>query len=135
MEGIPEDVTVQVGAVLELTDGCADALFEVEHRTAFRRFLHRAVVGDASFFRRRAKPEGLAAAVCWAVASGNESFRTGLYVKDLSAWFGVGSPAGRGRKLLVAAGCPTTMHAVPLGTPDLMVREYRRQLIRRRGLL
>ena len=88
--------------------GCADELFDVEHRTAFRRFLGRAAVG---------RPRDLPAQVGGEPSRGgrlpgrsaraNES--TGpdaaLETQELLAWFGVkGSISQRAEVFLWANG-------------------------------
>lgn len=85
---VPEDIRPMVTAWLDLTDRCADELFDVEHRTVFRRFLARAAAADPAVFRRvKASPVRGAAALVWVATKANQT--VGLYkplnVKDLFA--------------------------------------------------
>ena len=71
--GIPEEIRPAVQAILEQCDGCADALFDVEHRTAMRRFLARAARNDPKVFARKGSPVRGAAAVAWVITTGNRT--------------------------------------------------------------
>ena len=53
--GIAEDIAPRVREVLAMVDRCCDDLLDVEYRTACRRLLARAAVGDPKVFRRKAK--------------------------------------------------------------------------------
>ena len=72
--GIPEDVHAKVAEVLALCDRCCDELLDVEYRTACRRLLARAAAGDPAVFRRKARSNTAAAAICWIVGKDNELF-------------------------------------------------------------
>src|SRR6478736_3940510 len=50
--GIAEDIAPRVREVLEMVDRCCHDLLGVEYRTACRRVLARAAVGDPKAFRR-----------------------------------------------------------------------------------
>ncbi len=64
--GVPEDVRPVVQEVLDACDRCADEMLDVEHRTAMRRSLSRAAVGDpAAVFRRKASPVRAARDGAW----------------------------------------------------------------------
>ena len=139
---IAADVHPAVAEVLALVDAGCEQLFDVEARTACRRLLRRAAVGDPNVFRRRAKAETAAAAICWAVGTANGLFfvrssHTQVLVRDVQAFFGIGgSPSQRASTLLRAAGIAQKgLGAVALGTPDLLVGPFRRQLITRRDRL
>ena len=83
--GIPEDVRPVVQEVLDSCDRCADELFDVEHRTAMRRFLSRAAAADPATFRRKASPVRGAAAVAWVIGRANDTvggYSTGLTVQE-----------------------------------------------------
>lgn len=131
--GVPEDVRPVVQEVLDLCDGCADELLDVEHRTAMRRFLARAAEADPAIFRRKASTARGAAAVAWVVCRASRSVGAGgLEVRGLLGWFGVsGSVAQRAEALLRANGVDP--HAgygsVPLGTPDLLTSTRRAQIM------
>ncbi|MFZ5869181.1 MAG: hypothetical protein ACOYXW_01410, partial [Actinomycetota bacterium] len=60
--GIPADIHDRVREVLALCDCCANECFDVEHRTAFRRFLARAAAVDPGTFRRKGAANRAAAA-------------------------------------------------------------------------
>ena len=135
--GIPKDTHERVREVLELCDRCAEEFFDVEHRTAFRRFLGRAAVADPQIFRRRSAANRAAAAVCWAVASANRTVGQGdgLETGELLAWFGVkGSISQRADVFLRANDVPTldTYGARHLGTPDLLTAARRERIVAER---
>jgi hypothetical protein len=130
---IPEDVHDRVLEVLELCDTCADELFDVEHRTAFRRFLGRAAAADPAIFRRKSAANRAAAAVCWAVGRANGSVSTpgGIEARRLEDWFGVkGSVSDRAQAFLAANGVDRhdRWGAEHLGTPDLLTGARRSKL-------
>lgn len=131
--GVPEDIRPMVTTWLDLTDRCADDLFDVEHRTVFRRFLARAASADPAVFRRvKASPVRGAAALVWAGARANYSAGwTGtLSVKDLVAWFGLtGTVSQRAEPLLKAIGVNPHNFWEGLGSSDLLVARRRAEII------
>ena len=131
--GVPDDIAPVVRQVLDLCDGCADQLFEVEHRTAMRRFLSRSAVGDPAIFRRKASPARAAAAVAWVIGRANDSVRNdGLTVQELLGHFGVsGSVSQRAEPLLRANGVdPHRLYGtMNLGAPDLLTSTRRAAII------
>jgi len=132
--GVPEDIHSRVREILELSDRCADELLDVEHRTAMRRFVSRAAVGDPVIFRRKGAPDRAAAAVAWVVTKANDSvgLHRSLEVQGLLAWFGVkGSVAQRAEVFLKAIGVdPHRQYGgMDLGAEDLLVSDRRRQII------
>jgi len=133
--GVPDDVHDRVRDVLELCDACADELLDIEHRTAMRRLLSRAAVGDPQIFRRKGKPERAAAAIAWVVGRANESvgtYRGTLQVQQLLAWFRVhGSISQRAEVFLKAIGVNPydQFGQMDLGAPDLLVAERRARII------
>jgi hypothetical protein len=133
--GIPEDVRPVVQEVLDLCDRCADELFDVEHRTAMRRFISRAAAADAATFRRKASPVRGAAAVAWVIGRANDTVggnSTGLTVQELLVWFGVkGSVSQRAEPLLRANGVdPHRLYgSMELGVPDLLTSGRRADII------
>jgi hypothetical protein len=132
--GIPEDIHSRVREVLELSDRCADELLDVEQRTAMRRFLSRAAVGDPMIFRRKGAADRAAAAVAWVITRANDSVghHGSLEVQELLAWFGVkGSVSQRAEVFLKAVGVdPYHQYgAMNLGAEDLLVSSRRRNII------
>jgi hypothetical protein len=137
-EGIADDIRPVVREVLTACDGCADSLLDVEHRTAMRRFLTRAAVGDPSVFRRKASPVRGAAAVAWAVCRANGTVGgsgSPLSVQELLDWFEVkGAVSQRAEPLLRAIGADPRWRygEIALGTPDLLVSGCRADIIEQR---
>lgn len=132
--GIADDIRPAVEKVMALCDRCADELFDVEHRTAMRRFLGRAAVADPAIFRRKASPERGAAAVAWVICRANHSVgRYGVpQVAELLEWFGLkGSVSQRAEPLLRANGVdPHAQYGeVALGAADLLTAARRRSII------
>ena len=134
--GIADDIRPVVGEVLDACDRCADELLDVEHRTAMRRFLGRAAVGDPAAFRRRASPVRGAAAVAWVICRANGTvgaYWSGLSVQELLAWFGIakGGVSQRAEPLLRANGVdPRRLFgSMDLGAPDLLTAERRSEII------
>ncbi|SHU31438.1 Uncharacterised protein [Mycobacteroides abscessus subsp. abscessus] len=132
--GIADDIRPMVEKVVALCDRCADELFDVEHRTAMRRFLGRAAAADPAIFRRKASPERGAAAVAWVICRANHS--VGQYgvlqVAELLAWFGLkGSVSQRAEPMLLANGVdPHALYGEPrLGAADLLAAARRRSII------
>jgi len=139
---ISDDVHDRVREVFELCDGACDELCSVEYRTACRRFLARAARGDPAVFRRRARAETAAAAVCWIVGKANDLFTSwtgeGMLVKDPTAHFGLaaGGVSQRAETLLKAAGVERAAYAYGrqgLGSPDFLVARRRRAILDERG--
>lgn len=136
--GIGEGTRPAVQAILEQCDGCADALFDVEHRTAMRRFLARAARNEPKVFARKGSPVRGAAAVTWVIATGNRTagvWSSEMTAKDLLAHFGItGSVSDRAGTLMRAAGMPTgyAVSSIELGDPGLLVAARRRKLIESR---
>src|SRR6266516_2257397 len=133
---VPADVRDRVGEVLAACDRCCDDLLGAEYRTAYRRLLVRAVPGLSGMLRKTAKPEVIAAAVCWVIGKGNQRFGQGgaeLRVKDLMSYFSLGqsSVSERGYQIMHAAGVqPASAYpAVRLRSPHLLVTARRRRLI------
>ncbi len=136
---VPEDARGQVQKVLEGCDRCADDLLGPEYRTACRRLLARAARGIPGTPLASAKPEQVAAAVCWVIGRGNHRFGTRpgeLKVKDLTGYFGIaGSTASqRGYQVIQAAGLRLAedISVIRPDSPDLLVSERRRQIINQR---
>ena len=141
-DAIPPDVHPRVSEVLDLTDGCCDELFDVEHRTAVRRLLADVTGGDPDIFRRRGRSDTAAAALMWAVARANSSLDAspgGLTAKALHAWFGLtGSASQRAGTMLRAIDVDLRARVtvdVHLGSPRYLVSRRRRSLIQHRDRL
>lgn len=136
--GIPAQVRPAVEAILAECDRCADALFDVEHRTAMRRFLARAARNDPKVFARKGSPGRGAAAVAWVITTGNRSagvWSATITSKDLLAHFGItGSVSDRAGTLLRAAGMSTsyTPSLTELGDPALLVSARRQTMVESR---
>ena len=133
---VPADVRGRVGEVLAACDRCCDDLLGAEYRTACRRLLARAAPGLSGMLRKTAKPEVIAAAVCWAIGKGNQRLgqATGeLRVKDLMSYFSLSqsSVSQRGYQIMNAAGIKpaSTYPAVRLRSPGLLVSARRRRII------
>ncbi|HLS50003.1 MAG TPA: DUF6398 domain-containing protein, partial [Actinomycetaceae bacterium] len=133
--GIPDDVHDKVADVLRLCDACAEELFDVEMRTAFRRVLAHTAATDPAVFRRRSKASTAAAAIAWAVATVNDrigAHRGELSVKALLAHFGVsGSVSQRALPFLRAFGEENSQRLGDLtfGTADVLTADRRARLI------
>ncbi|MHB1171832.1 MAG: DUF6398 domain-containing protein [Lacisediminihabitans sp.] len=133
-DGIPEDVHARVAEVLELVDGCCDALFDAEFRTAARRFLARVAVADPGIFRRRGLAGTAASAVCWVIGKANDSFDfyngPGVQVKELMAHFGLtGSSSQRADVMLRALGIDWRYGHASLGDPGLLLSAKRADIV------
>ena len=138
--GIAEDVRGRVGEVLELVEAACAEYFDVEIRTACRRFLHRVAVGDPAVFRGKGRVDTAAAAVCWTVGRANDVFTLwggGPQVQDLMAFFGVrGSPSQRAARLMRAAGIePSPYGVVTLESADFLEARRRQEIIELRDRL
>jgi len=134
---IPSDIHAPVADVLALCDRCCAQLLDVEYRTAARRLLARAARGDPAAFKRRARADNTAAAVCWIVGKANHLFTPsggGMQVKDLLEHFGVsGSVSQRATTLLRAGGFPTDHYGeIRLGSPDYLVSDRRHSILTQR---
>ncbi len=138
--GVPEDIRPAVEAIIVECDRVADALLDVEHRTAMRRLLSRAAVGDPAVFRRKAGSNRGAAAIAWIITSASNTTQRYLYgetvtAKDLLAAFGVsGSVSDRASTLLRAIGVDSyaRFRSLELAAPDLLTSQRRAQIIDRR---
>jgi Domain of unknown function (DUF6398) len=136
---VQDEIRPQVADVLSACDACCDALLDTEFRTACRRLLARAAVGDPAVFRRKARADTAAAAVCWLVGKANDLFTSyggGMLVKDLMGHFGLaqGGVSPRAAALLKAAGISDSgpYGEVQLGTGDLLVSQRRQRIIEQR---
>src|SRR5690606_10839018 len=106
-DGVAGDIVPAVTAVLDILDPHTEAIGGRELRTVARRVLARAASGDPAVFRRKARADTTAAAICWAVARANGILATsggGMRARDLWQRFGVTPASGRARTLLTAGG-------------------------------
>ena len=133
---VPADLHDRAEQVLAACDRCCDDLLGIEYKAACRRLLARAVPGLSSMLSGTAKPEVIAAAMCWVIGKGNQRLGQGrgeLRVKDLMGYFGLGqsSVSERGYQIMRAAGIqPASGYpAVRLGSPSLLVSARRRRII------
>jgi hypothetical protein len=135
-EGVPDDVRAPVGDVVALCDRCCDELLDVEYRTACRRFVNVVATRGGEAFRRRARAETTAAAVCWIVGKANDLFSPaggGMRVKDVMGHFGQASASQRATALLRAGGFNADHYeGVELGSPRFLVSARRRSILTRR---
>lgn len=136
--GVAEDIRPVVQQWLDACDRVADEILDNEHRTAMRRFLSRAAVGDPATFRRKSSPLRGAAAVAWVICRANDTvgaYGSGLSVQDLLAHFGVtGSVSQRAEALLRANGVdPYGLYGrMALGAPDLLTSHTRASILKLR---
>ena len=142
--GIPEDIVGRVAEVCDRVDGCSDALFDVEFRTASRRLLSRVASADPNIFRRKSSAQTAAAAVCWIVGKANDRFNlyrapgaesAGVQVKDVMAHFGLsGSVSQRAEPMLRAVGANWYYGRTTLADPQLLVSGMRARIVEARDL-
>ncbi len=131
--GIGEEIRPTVQAIRDECDACADAILDVEHRTAMRRFLAKAARNDPGLFRRKSSPVRGAGAVAWVIASANRtigSYRSVMTGKDLLAHFGItGSVSDRAHTLIRAAGIDLslTYGSLRVGDARLLVSRHDRR--------
>jgi Domain of unknown function (DUF6398) len=134
--GIEEDVASCVQEVLAHIDRCCDGVLDAEYRTACRRLLARAAVGDSRVFRRKAKPETAAAAIVWIVGSANNTFdgpRRLMLASRVTRFLGVkGSASSRARTFLVAAGFSRHYYLDCHLDATYLVSARRREIIEKR---
>ena len=129
-DGIDAHVAARVHEVLALTDGCCDAMFDVEHRTACRRVLAR-IARNAPLAVARGRAGTAAAAICWSVARANESFPS-------SGSRSVATCSTTSRRRTVRASVPARCsprpvradpHDYALGSADYLVSSERRSML------
>jgi len=131
-EGIDPRVHQAVSELLSRIDGCADALLNVEYRTAMRRFLSQLARNDPRVLLRRASFDRGAAAIAWIVCVNNEWRDTERVSssEQLHAHFGVSGSVGDRANTLVAAFDPTLPYgARELGDSGLLISAQRTGLL------
>lgn len=107
---VPGDLVPLFEDLVPLLDAFADDRLDVEFRTAIRRFVALLACRDPRPLRRKGTVVQRAAAVAWATLRANDEVGPGrrqMTAKEVSAWFGVGSAADRGRSMLQAATVAT----------------------------
>lgn len=136
---VPEDVREPVAEVLGLLDRIAAEHFDVELRTAQRRFLSAVVAGEPDIFRRRGSTASAAAVIAWLVGRANGVIASGgssMPAGDLWPYFGLKSGASqRGPTFRRAAGLEAYGLTTTLGRPEWLTSAARRQITERRDLV
>ncbi len=134
--GVPDDVHDRVGEVLELADRCCTELLDREYRTVCRRLLADIAAGDPEIFRRRARADTAAAAICWLAGQANSLFdhdpgTPTLTAKDLAGHFGLGSNASqRSATMLRALGVSDRQYGRrDLGSPRYLTGGRRARIL------
>ncbi|RHW25384.1 hypothetical protein D0Z08_19335 [Nocardioides immobilis] len=133
--GIDEEIRPTVQAIIDECDACADAMLDIEHRTAMRRFLARAARNNPKLFRRKGSPVRGAGAVAWVIATANRtigSYRSPMTGKDLLGHFDItGSVSERAQSLIRAAGIDLnlTYGSLRVGDPGLLISRRRGDLV------
>lgn len=126
---VPDEILPKILEMVSLCDDNADALLDVEHRTANRRLIRLLALADPGYFRGRASARTSAAAVSWMVARANDTISPyGLTSAELLATFGVASVSDRARRFRRMLGIPDhgpVAGPIPLGRADLLVGEAR----------
>jgi hypothetical protein len=135
-EAIPTDIADRVNEVLEMSDRYCEDTLDLEYRTAARRLLAAVAAGDPAIFRRKARANTAAAAICWIIGRANDLFSysgRGMLVKDLMSGFGItqGSLSQRGATMLRAAGIDDQQYSADLrlGSPRFLVSRRRARII------
>lgn len=134
--GVPDEILPKILEMVALCDDNADALLDVEHRTANRRLIRLLALADPGYFRGRASARTSAAAVSWMVARANDTISPyGLTSAELLATFGVASVSDRAhrfRRMLDLPDHGPVPGPIPLGRPELLVSEARGEIIAER---
>jgi hypothetical protein len=132
---VPADITEPVAETVRLLDDLATERFDVEFRTACRRFLATVVTGDPGIFRRRGSTASAAAVVAWLVGRANGIVARGAHgmtAGELWAHFGLKGASSRGPTFRKAAGVDPYAVSDSLGHPQWLTSATRRDLTRRR---
>jgi hypothetical protein len=132
---VPADIRGPVAETVGLIDALTTERFDVELRTACRRFLAAAVSGDPDIFRRRGSTASAAAVVVWLVGRANGVVARGGYgmtAGDLWAHFGIKGASARGHTFRKAAGLEPYALGDSLRHPEWLTSATRRGLVRRR---
>jgi hypothetical protein len=148
LSAVPSRVRERVQVISEQVDDVAARLFDDEVRTACRRLLVRAVAAEPGLLREPSRDEVVPAAVLWAVGKANDLLGQGrqMPVSAVTALCGLKSaPTERGKAFAHAVAGPRGVafgrygygadpDVLELGSADLLVARFRRQLVRLRDL-
>lgn len=132
---VPADIREPVTETIGLLDALATERFDLEFRTACRRFLATVVSGDPDIFRRRGSTASAAAVVAWLVGRANGIVARGgdgISAGELWAHFGIKGASSRGQTIRRAAGLDPYAVGDSLGHPEWLTSPTRRHLVRRR---
>lgn len=145
---VPIRLRERVQVISEQADDVAARLFDDEVRTACRRLLVRAVTAEPGLLREPSRDDVVPAAVLWAVGKANDLLGPGrqMPVSAVTALCGLKSaPTERGKAFAHAVAGPRGVafgryqygadpDVLELGSADLLVSRFRRQLVRLRDL-
>ena len=148
LSAVPGRVRERVQVISEQVDDVATRLFDDEVRTACRRLLVRAVAAEPGLLREPSRDEVVPAAILWAVGKANDLLGPGrqMPVSAVTALCGLKSaPTERGKAFAHAVAGPRGVafgryqygvdpDVLDLGSADLLVSRFRRQLVRLRDL-
>lgn len=148
LSALPGQLRERVQVISEQVDDVAARLFDDEVRTACRRLLVRAVADEPGLLREPSRDEVVPAAVLWAVGKANDLLGQGrqMPVSAVTALCGLKSaPTERGKAFAHAVAGPRGVafgrlqygvdpDVLELGSADLLVSRFRRQLVRLRDL-
>lgn len=137
---IDADIHAVVADTLALVDDAADTFFDVEFRTACRRFLRRLASVNPGHFRRAKVPRVTAATVVWIVGTVNKIFSvyggSDVTIKRLLAHFSIKtSVSDRADKMLAGLDIYWTGGERYLGDPSVLVSAHRARIISDRDAL
>jgi hypothetical protein len=148
LAAVPIRLRERVQVISEQVDDVAARLFDDEVRTACRRLLVRAVAAEPGLLREPSRDEVVPAAVLWAVGKANDLLGPGrqMPVSAVTALCGLKSaPTERGKAFAHAVSGPRGVafgryqygadpDVLELGSADLLVSRFRRQLVGLRDL-
>lgn len=142
---IPKAMEARLGAILDRIDTLAPELIEAEGTIAARRFATRLVAARPHQFRDPEADPGTVGAIILAVGRGNGLVGPGklVLVKDVVSACGLASSPGERARIFAStvSGCELdtgytrsygTTSVLVLGSADLLVAAFRRQVIRAR---
>ncbi|GAA2158617.1 DUF6398 domain-containing protein [Humibacillus xanthopallidus] len=133
---VPSDIHGPVSETLQPIDELATERFDVEFRTACRRFLAAVVAGDPGLFRRRGSTASAAAAIVWLVGRFNGVVARGgdgMLAGEVWTYFGVtASASSRAQVLRRAVGLDPYALTDSLEHPEWLTSANRQDLARRR---
>lgn len=135
-----DDVRVRVREAADLADPVLGRVFDVEMRTAVRRFLADVAAADPEIFRRKARSETAAVAASLAVGQANHRVRPHgtMTALELTGHFGLAHPPSSRVLTMRRAvlGRPTGWAArTELGSPRYLTAERRADIVASRDRL